>query len=261
MLPLRVLRVRVAFSAPTTRVTGVCTPAVTPAAPVIFPDGEWKHRRNGAGRRGKRKQRRCFKAFAHCEMFTSVDNNVEYFTPRAVVPLTGRNWTEDIHDGASGTGGDVGSTKPSDTGEAAGDVALPRAASEESDGRFCRESAKVVSKRLYSAKNGPHPLDASAGVTVGVVELARVAIAVRPGRQTRRTSGMLLIVTVRLREAVEKGPGESVWSRGSRYERARRGSGNGSVAAPAREAESGVARAKICIGNIRWRKASPRPSS
>ena len=38
MLPLRVLRVRVAFSAPTTRVTGVCTPAVTPAAPVVFPD-------------------------------------------------------------------------------------------------------------------------------------------------------------------------------------------------------------------------------
>ena len=34
MLPLRVLRVRVAFSAPTTRVTGVCTPAVTLAAPV-----------------------------------------------------------------------------------------------------------------------------------------------------------------------------------------------------------------------------------
>ena len=37
MLPLRVLRVRVAFTAPTTRVTGVCTPAVTPAAPVVFP--------------------------------------------------------------------------------------------------------------------------------------------------------------------------------------------------------------------------------
>ena len=185
--------------------------------------GEWKPCRDGAGRGAQRKQRGRVGVLAHFEMVAGVDSNFEYVAPGAVVPFAGIDRAKDIHDRARRTGGDVVSTESTDTGEASGNVAQPHAASTESDGCFHREAVEVVSKRLYRTKNGPHPLDASVGETIGIIGSAGVAIKVRPRRLARRTTGMLPITAVGLLKAVEKGPDEPVRSRRPGHECAGRG--------------------------------------
>ena len=219
--------------------------------------GEWKPRCDGTGRGAERKQRSRVGVLAHFEMVTGVDSHVKYVAPGAVVPFAGIDRAKGIHDGARYTGGDVVSTESTDTGEATGDVAQPHATSTESDGCFHREAVEVISKRLYRTKNGPHPLDASMGEAIGIVRPAGVAIKVRSRRLARRTTGMLPITAVGLLKAVEKGPDPPVRPRRPGNECAGRGGGNGSIAAPVREAQRGDVRVKSRIRNIRWRSESP----